>query len=70
VTPIFLVPPGKLIQRSQFHDPALVLAYNDPAAYPDLYRNSVRIDVEHLNAKGAAEFSSLLARQLAAKIRP
>ncbi|MBA3963366.1 MAG: hypothetical protein H0X40_15895 [Chthoniobacterales bacterium] len=64
--PIFLVMPAKPAQPSRFHDPAPapVLAFNSPATYPELYRSSIRVDDEHLNAEGATEFSRLLGQRV------
>ncbi len=44
-----------------------VLAYNDPAKHPSLYEPDRRYDTWHLNEKGAAELTSLLARDFAAQ---
>ncbi len=45
-----------------------LLAFNDPIAYPDLYRPEVRADRYHLNAQGAGIFSRLLALRLVASM--
>ena len=42
-----------------------LLAFNDPLAYPELYRPEVRADRYHLNAQGAEILSRLLAQRLA-----
>jgi len=42
------------------HLPEL-LAFNDPAAFPELYETRHRFDKEHLNDEGAVEFSRLFA---------
>ncbi len=40
-----------------------VLAFNDPARYPQLYDAKVRFDPDHLNKKGAETFTRLLAER-------
>ncbi len=65
--PVFLITPS-LSWRENFTGlPAdvPVFAYNDPAKHPSLYEPDRHYDVWHLNEKGAAEFTSLLARQFA-----
>ena len=37
------------------------MAFNDPRAYPDLYRSSVRRDHEHMTKLGAEEFTRMIA---------
>ena len=46
-------------------DAPRVLPFNDPARYPLLYQVDHRVDAEHLNNKGAKEFTLLLAEELA-----
>lgn len=46
------------------HVPHL-LAFNDPATYPGLFREEHRFDAEHLSTEGARRFSRLLAQRLA-----
>ena len=41
-----------------------LLAFNDPIAYPELYRPEVRADRYHLNIRGAEILTRLLARRL------
>jgi hypothetical protein len=62
--PIFFVMPGSgtfLPSRFIGNQPAPVLAFNDPRAFPSLYLVSSRMDESHLNATGADEFTRLLA---------
>ena len=47
-----------------------LLAFNDPAAYPKLYRPELRADRYHLNARGAEILTLLLAQRLAAPAPP
>jgi hypothetical protein len=66
-TPIFFVTPGSgTILPSKFRDaPAeTVMSFNDAQRYPSLYQAGVRLDEGHLNARGADEFSRLLAARL------
>lgn len=62
-TPVFIVTPVYPRLPSQFPGPSpgLLLAYNYPTIYLDLYRSEARIDEEHLNSTGAEKFSRLLA---------
>jgi hypothetical protein len=63
-TLIFFVTPGSrafLPSRFIGGQPGAVMAFNDARAFPSLYLTSSRIDEGHLNAKGADEFSRLLA---------
>jgi hypothetical protein len=65
-TPVFFVTPGSAaILPSKFIEPqpAPVLAFNDAKEFPSLYLENVRIDEGHLNAAGADEFTTLLARR-------
>lgn len=45
---------------------ATLLAFNDPARYPELYRPEIRVDAGHLDADGAEILTRLLARRLLA----
>jgi hypothetical protein len=40
------------------------MLFNDAKAYPQLYRNEVRFDADHLNGTGAEEFTRLIADNL------
>jgi hypothetical protein len=62
-TPVFIVTPVYPQLPSQFPrpSPGLLLAYNNPAIYLDLYRFEARIDEGHLNSTGAEKFTRLLA---------
>jgi hypothetical protein len=63
--PIFLIPPStkrfNIPYRDNARPPGIVMAFNDPRAYPNLYRSSVRLDEEHLTKGGAEEFTRILA---------
>jgi hypothetical protein len=67
-TPIFLVTPTtrqiKLGFRPEAGIGGAIMLFNDAGAYPQLYRNEVRFDADHLNGTGAEEFTRLVARNL------
>jgi hypothetical protein len=67
-TPIFLVAPTtrqiKLGFRPEAGIGGAVMLFNDAKTYPQLYRNEVRFDADHLNGTGAEEFTRLVARNL------
>jgi hypothetical protein len=46
------------------------LSFNEPAAYPDLYRFEVRFDRTHLNTSGAQLLTKHLARAFARTVYP
>lgn len=64
-TPIFLVTPSttqfNIAYRDNARPPGIVMAFNDPRAYPNLYRSSVRRDHEHMTKLGAEEFTRMIA---------
>jgi hypothetical protein len=57
VTPIYPQAPSKFPGPA----PGLVLSYNNPARYPEMYRPEARTNQGHLNSTGAEQFSRLLA---------
>lgn len=67
-TPIFLVTPTtpqtKLQFRSESGIAGAVMRFNDAKGYPQLYRNEIRVDADHLNETGAEEFTRLIADSL------
>jgi len=66
-TPIFFVTPASgTILPSKFRSAPseTVMSFNDAQRYPSLYQAEARLDETHLNAKGADEFSRLLATRL------
>jgi len=67
-TPIFLVTPTtvqtKLEFRSESGLAGAVMPFNDTKGYPQLYRNEIRVDADHLNGTGAEEFTRLIADNL------
>jgi hypothetical protein len=67
--PIFLIPPTSAPLKVVDPLPGVVLAFNDPEAYPTLYRSNVRRDQEHLTSAGSEEFTRLLAAKLEQLIR-
>ena len=63
---VFMVPPSLMAGRgSGIHVPSgsLLLAYDDFDRYPQFYAEENRLDVEHLNARGAELFSQTLAEE-------
>jgi hypothetical protein len=62
-TPVFIVTPVYPQLPSQFPGPSpgLLLTYNNPTLYLDLYSSEARIDEGHLNLTGAEKFTRLLA---------
>lgn len=68
--PIYLIPPTadptpELFKLHQEGAIESLLAFNDPVAYPELYRVDHRFDRRHLNTAGARAFSVLLAHRFA-----
>lgn len=72
-TPVFLVTPKttqiKLGFRPESGIAETVMLFNDAGAYPQLYRNERRVDADHLNGVGAAEFTELVARKFSQLIQ-
>jgi hypothetical protein len=71
--PVFLLPP-KLPQtplhfRKSLPEPGEIMAFNDAAAYPQLYDPAVRFDPGHLSRAGAEEFTEIFAHTFAAEVR-
>ena len=69
--PVFLLTPSLDADENLTGLPAgvPVLAFNDPGKYPTLYEPDRHYDTWHLNEKGAAEFTSLLARRFVEHLR-
>jgi hypothetical protein len=71
--PIFLVTPTLSQHQLRFRGdpdpPASIISFNDVKAYPDLYEPKARFDQFHLNFIGAKEFTKILARDFAQRIR-
>ncbi len=62
--PIFLIPPSTTqinIATESTGSSGVVMAFNDPRAYPNLYRSSERRDGQHLTKSGADEFTRIVA---------
>jgi hypothetical protein len=63
--PIFLVTPItarlNIAYRDNARSPGIVMAFNDPEAYPNLYRTGVRRDQGHMTKEGAEEFTRIMA---------
>jgi hypothetical protein len=62
-TPVFVVTPIYPQRPSTFRGPSpgLLLVYNNPTLYSDLYRPEARTNEGHLNSTGAERFTRLLA---------
>jgi hypothetical protein len=63
-TPIFLITPSTTqinikIENTQLS--GVVMAFNNPRTYPNLYRTDVRRDGQHLTKSGAEEFTRIVA---------
>ena len=72
-TPVFLVTPKttqiKLGFRPESGIAETVMLFNDARAYPQLYRNEMRVDADHLNGVAAEEFTELVARKFSQLIQ-
>jgi hypothetical protein len=72
-TPVFLVTPKttqiKLGFRPESGVAETVMRFNDARAYPQLYRNEMRVDADHLNGVAAEEFTELVARKFSELIQ-
>ena len=63
-TPIFLITPSMTqidIATESTALPGVLMAFNNPRTYPNLYRNNVRRDGQHLTKSGAEEFTRIVA---------
>jgi len=63
-TPIFLITPSTTqinIATESTGLAGVVMAFNNPRAYPSVYRSSVRRDGQHLTKSGAEEFTRIVA---------
>jgi hypothetical protein len=70
---VFVFPPSLFSGRSSWLDApprSLLLDYHDVARYPQFYTEDVRLDAEHLNARGAEIFSRTLAKDFARTLPP
>jgi hypothetical protein len=66
-TPIFLITPSTTqidIATERTGVPGVVIAFNNPQAYPSLYRSDVRRDGQHLTKSGSEEFTRMVAEKL------
>jgi hypothetical protein len=62
--PIFLITPSTTeinVATEGTATRGVVMAFNDPRAYPHLFRSDVRRDGQHLTKSGAEEFTRILA---------
>jgi hypothetical protein len=63
-TPIFLITPSTTqisIATESSALPGVVMAFNKPRTYPNLYHSSIRRDGQHLTKSGAEEFTRIVA---------
>ena len=63
-TPIFLITPSTTqisIQSENTGLSGVVMAFNNPRTYPNLYRTELRRDGQHLTKSGAEEFTRIVA---------
>jgi hypothetical protein len=63
-TPIFLITPSTTqinMAAESTGAPGVVMAFNNPRVYPNLYHSSVRRDGQHLTKSGAEEFTRTVA---------
>ena len=70
--PIFVLAPSVRPAENQVLGlPAgvTVLAFNHPAEYPQLYQWDLHFDTDHLNEKGAREFTRLLAQRVVTEMK-
>ena len=62
--PVFLITPSttQINMAAQSTEvPGVVMAFNNPRVYPNLYHSSVRRDGQHLTESGAEEFTRIVA---------
>jgi hypothetical protein len=62
--PVFLITPSTTqinMAAESTGAPGVVMAFNNPRVYPNLYRSSVRRDGQHLTKSGAEEFTRTVA---------
>jgi acetylglutamate synthase len=62
--PIFLIMPSTTqinIAAESTGLAGVVMAFNNPRAYPSLFRSGVRRDGQHLTKSGAEEFTRIVA---------
>jgi hypothetical protein len=68
--PVFLVTPVARQWQFRFHRaPGAILSFNDARTYPSFYRTEMRSDTNHLNIRGAEEFSSVIAQKCARLVK-
>ena len=71
--PVFVVPPLIFQSPVRFREPppapGPLFSFNDAKAYPMLFDTQFRIDDAHLTREGAEEFTRLLAREFAGRMR-
>ena len=68
-TPVFIGMPTLLQAQLEFRSGVMIapiLSFNDADRYPQIYRADLRADEIHLNRRGTAAFSDLLAQEFCA----
>lgn len=73
LTPVLYESPNhntRLVVSGQLLTTLPTLSFNDPVAYPDLYRFEVRFDRTHLNQGGAELLTRHLAQAFARRVYP
>jgi hypothetical protein len=62
--PIFLITPSTTeinVATEGTRTPGVLMAFNGPRSYPNLFRSDVRRDGQHLTKSGAEEFTRIVA---------
>jgi hypothetical protein len=72
-TPILLVTPSlkqlNVAYQGDAQSQGVVMAFNDPRAYPNLYASGARRDGEHLTKSGAEDFTRVVASDFLQLVR-
>ena len=70
--PIFLITPSTTeinVAAKRIGLTGVVMAFNNPRAYPNLFRSSARRDGQHLTKAGAEEFTRIVATNFVELVR-
>jgi hypothetical protein len=70
--PVFLIMPSATeinVTADSSGQTGLVMAFNNPQAYPSLFRSSARRDGQHLTKPGAEEFTRIVAANFVELVR-
>lgn len=72
-TPVLIIPPvtakAMMVPRPERTERTILLDFNDPAKYPELYKVENRLDRNHLNTAGAKVFTKLVAEHWLAAVK-